>query len=231
MNLNEPMKLNIMDNKEPIKLNIMNKKIPIKLSVTHEKEPIKLNSTKFNIIHEKEPIKLNSTKLNSTKLNIIYEKEPIKLNIISSSDVKEEVKPMKLYLNIIPKYFPSDHMCYILKSTTTNRIYIGYTINFDRRIRQHNGEIAGGAKKTMKGRPWKPICHVKGFYEESCTRRFEYRLQKSKKPRPNNMNNMLLVLKNLLSYGDGLLSWPLLSLCWFEPYVVNHNNVKNIRMY
>ena len=30
-------------------------------------------------------------------------------------------------------------------------------VNFPRRLRQHNGEIAGGAKYTRKGGLWTPI--------------------------------------------------------------------------
>ena len=77
-----------------------------------------------------------------------------------------------LQLNIL-REFSSDHMCYILKSSISNRIYVGYTINFSRRLRQHNGEIVGGAKKTRNGRPWYPICIIRGFYEASSAFEFD----------------------------------------------------------
>lgn len=45
---------------------------------------------------------------------------------------------------------------YLLRSTTTpNKTYIGVTNDISRRIRQHNGEIAGGARSTRRFRPWK----------------------------------------------------------------------------
>lgn len=50
---------------------------------------------------------------------------------------------------------PGTYVVYILRSTTTpNEFYCGSTNNIHRRIRQHNGEISGGAKYTMGYRPW-----------------------------------------------------------------------------
>ena len=44
---------------------------------------------------------------------------------------------------------------YLIKSSTNNKYYCGVTTNMSRRLRQHNGEICGGAKATRSGRPWK----------------------------------------------------------------------------
>jgi putative endonuclease len=43
---------------------------------------------------------------------------------------------------------------YIIRSVG-GRLYTGITTNPDRRTRQHNGEIKGGARATRIGRPWK----------------------------------------------------------------------------
>ena len=36
-------------------------------------------------------------------------------------------------------------------------------IHLARRLRQHNGELAGGAKAARGGRPWSLVCTVRGF--------------------------------------------------------------------
>lgn len=45
---------------------------------------------------------------------------------------------------------------YLLRSTANPaRTYIGVTNDIARRLRQHNGEIAGGARSTRRFRPWR----------------------------------------------------------------------------
>jgi hypothetical protein len=48
----------------------------------------------------------------------------------------------------------SEHICYILTNDSDDRTYNGYTNNPKRRLRQHNGEIKGGARYTS--RPLRP---------------------------------------------------------------------------
>jgi predicted GIY-YIG superfamily endonuclease len=46
------------------------------------------------------------------------------------------------------------HGLYVI-SNPAGKTYNGYTIDFERRIRQHNGELVGGAKYTSaQGGPW-----------------------------------------------------------------------------
>jgi predicted GIY-YIG superfamily endonuclease len=68
----------------------------------------------------------------------------------------------------------SRHGCYLLQSLKNSRTYFGYTVDIDRRLRQHNGEIVGGAKKTKRSRPWKLICHITGFLDERSALQFEW---------------------------------------------------------
>lgn len=53
-----------------------------------------------------------------------------------------------------------------------NRTYIGSTTDPARRLRQHNGEIRGGARAT-RGRKWTIACYVSGFPNRSSACRWE----------------------------------------------------------
>lgn len=140
-----------------------------------------------------------------------------------------------LRLNVITP--PTDHMCYILYSQVANKTYIGYTVDFSRRIRQHNGEIVGGAKRTSRWRPWKPLCIIKGFYDNSSALRFEYRLQhpgRRIRRGESAVTFTLDTLIRLITSGDGSIKknnkmpWPPLFIKWYCPeYKIAHPNVIN----
>jgi len=73
-----------------------------------------------------------------------------------------------------------DWFCYILISTDSkysNRTYIGKTCYINKRIRQHNGNLSGGAKYTHVGRPYQYACIISEFVNETEALRFEYRLK------------------------------------------------------
>jgi len=45
--------------------------------------------------------------------------------------------------------------CYLLYSENVKKTYIGITNNLDKRIKQHNQELSGGAKFTKISTDWK----------------------------------------------------------------------------
>ena len=67
---------------------------------------------------------------------------------------------------------------YLLLSSD-NCTYVGATIDLDRRLRQHNKEIKGGAfatgAKVSKGETWIRAAHVEGFPDWQSALQFEWR--------------------------------------------------------
>lgn len=70
---------------------------------------------------------------------------------------------------------------YLILSNDKRRTYMGATANITRRLRQHNGELAGGAKSTRGGRPWSLVCTMRGLSSRSEAQQIEWRLRKFSK--------------------------------------------------
>lgn len=79
----------------------------------------------------------------------------------------------------------SKYYCYILESTTSRLTYVGFTVDVARRIRQHNGEITGGAKSTHRGRPWGFVCYISGFLTKRHARQCEWAIKHCTKVNKN----------------------------------------------
>jgi structure-specific endonuclease subunit SLX1 len=67
---------------------------------------------------------------------------------------------------------------YLLVSTSGNT-YVGATVDLNRRLRQHNKEIKGGARatsvKVSQGETWVRAAHVSGFPDWQAALQFEWR--------------------------------------------------------
>ena len=72
---------------------------------------------------------------------------------------------------------------YVLISEKTGRTYVGCTTDLARRLRQHNGEIKGGARCTRAHRPWKVGRVIEGFTSRSEAMTEERRVKKLRKRR------------------------------------------------
>jgi structure-specific endonuclease subunit SLX1 len=65
--------------------------------------------------------------------------------------------------------------CYLLATVNGSpKTYVGITPDLDRRLKQHNGILSGGAMAT-KGYTWERIGYVKGFPNHRAALQFEWR--------------------------------------------------------
>ncbi|KAJ1460773.1 hypothetical protein M885DRAFT_408940, partial [Pelagophyceae sp. CCMP2097] len=70
--------------------------------------------------------------------------------------------------------------CYLLRSANSahpRSTYIGFTVHPLRRLRQHNGFIQGGARRTTQKRPWVFVAVVAGFQSQVEALQFEWAWQ------------------------------------------------------
>ena len=76
--------------------------------------------------------------------------------------------------------YPTGTVVYILRNGKS--LYVGATIDLSHRIRQHNGELSGGAHRTStKGPGWVCLLYVQGFQSRTESLQFEYALKREAK--------------------------------------------------
>jgi predicted GIY-YIG superfamily endonuclease len=92
--------------------------------------------------------------------------------------------------------------CYLIKSVNPefmSRTYVGVTNNPKRRIRQHCGEIVGGAKSTAGKGPWEYVCLLHGFPTQQSALQFEWRVhhppKKGRRGVSGRIKNMVDILQ------------------------------------
>ncbi len=91
-------------------------------------------------------------------------------------------------------------------ASTDNSTYIGSTIDLDRRLKQHNKLLSGGAKatgiKVAQGHEWSRVCYVSGFPDWSAALQFEWKwknLTREVSPKIFPVKRRIIALKKLLS--------------------------------
>ena len=94
---------------------------------------------------------------------------------------------------------------YLLVSTSGNT-YVGATVDLNRRLRQHNKEIKGGARatnvKVAQGESWVRAAHVSGFPDWQAALQFEWRwkhLSRKYDIKINPLERRMNALKDLLA--------------------------------
>ena len=73
-----------------------------------------------------------------------------------------------------------EYVVYCIFAEDKRISYVGCTNNFPRRLRQHRGELCGGAKYTKKSRAWVPGIMVTGFLSKGDALSFEQQWKRSK---------------------------------------------------
>ncbi len=68
--------------------------------------------------------------------------------------------------------------CYLLISQSRHT-YIGSTTDVFRRLRQHNGELSSGAKRTSSNRPWRLLAYI-NVGEKILALQLEWQLKKAR---------------------------------------------------
>jgi len=97
--------------------------------------------------------------------------------------------------------------CYMLY-TDEGQTYIGATVDPERRLRQHNQEIAGGARATgirvHQGQTWKRACYIQHLPEWRTALQIEWRWKQLGRTQCSHVRNpierRLQSLKRLLSF-------------------------------
>jgi structure-specific endonuclease subunit SLX1 len=90
---------------------------------------------------------------------------------------------------------------YLLECTNKST-YIGATVDLNRRLRQHNKEIKGGAhattSKVLKGEEWNRVVYVKGFPSWQAALQFEWRWKQLSRKLPSSMYPLERRIKALI---------------------------------
>ena len=112
---------------------------------------------------------------------------------------------------------------YLLESSSKNATYVGATVNLERRLRQHNKEISGGAHatgaKVARGETWRRACHIAGFPTWQAALQFEWRFKQLTRRERSDANQTplerrqaalqkLLKLKQSTSKAVPYAEWP-----------------------
>ena len=117
------------------------------------------------------------------------------------------------------------YCCYIIRSTNpafSNSTYNGSTNNLVRRLRQHNGEIVGGAKATRGKGPWVYIAIWEGFQSHREALSCEWRIKHTNGRPGKRPNNHLGVIGRIIGLNEVLKLPKWTSKCTVDNQTVNY---------
>lgn len=124
----------------------------------------------------------------------------------------------------------SPWVCYLLRSLSCQRTYVGTTNNVEKRLKKHN--TGRGAKYTRANGPWIPVLVLSGFPNKVSCLSFEKGWQKLAKKRSNNRLLAINISAGLnLSYLKDPVWNRLLDLLYFTYYSTFINGKFNRNCY
>lgn len=118
----------------------------------------------------------------------------------------------------------TDWKCYLIENQGST--YVGVSPDPVRRLRQHNGEISGGAKyTTSKGAGWRHVCLVKGFRTKIEALQFEWAYKHVAPRNAGGLINRVKKLYKLCSREKWTSNAPLatevpLTIHWLQPKIL-----------
>lgn len=86
-----------------------------------------------------------------------------------------------------------NYHCYLIHSDASNTTYIGITTDVDRRLKQHNQILKGGAKYTKRSNDWKYVSILSNL-DRSNASKLEIEWKKS-----SGLNNRISQIESLCS--------------------------------
>jgi len=118
---------------------------------------------------------------------------------------------------------------YLLESSS-KKTYVGATVDVNKRLRQHNKELKGGAMYTSKwvdkGDTWKCVCYVSGFPTWIDALQFEWKWKKISRSIPSKQSlQKRLEALNILVSSEKSTSSSLPFEEWPSPPVIHE--IKN----
>ena len=92
------------------------------------------------------------------------------------------------------------YYCYIIYNEN-DRTYNGYTVNLQRRLKQHNGMLKGGAKATHNRGPWRFLCVITSpcwdCVSTAMQHEWSIKYPTRRRPRPKEYNGKMGRLRSL----------------------------------
>ena len=112
---------------------------------------------------------------------------------------------------------------YLLESVDERKTYVGATVNVKRRLRQHNGELKGGAKYTAGGM-WRLVCYAKNFpcWVDALQFEWMWKFWTRKMPKGKPLQRRLEALNMMLASGRSTKASIPFSI--WNPEIVSHEN-------